>query len=333
MDISSTTSSTRPLRHAVFPHCPFDRKKLALDAASRAMKMRRRLGIGLHEVICPFDIAQSLGIDVRLHNVPTMEGMYCQMRNRPPLIVLASERPAGRQRYTCGHELGHHEYGHGVRLDELLDDAALQALSQTQGHRHRYSDPDEYLVDRFAGFLLMPKSAVDRAFAKRNKKPETAEPHEIYIIACYLGVGYRTLIEHLCFSLNCISRGRLESLRQWATRLPNLRKAIAGQTVRHIVVVDDAWENSTIDVLTGDVIHIPHGWVAEGDGMEPIGTSPSDYWPSGEMIRVTRQGIGAITTTDGRQISLRVSRRGFTGLARYRYLDDPDEEMDEGGAL
>jgi hypothetical protein len=296
------------------------------------MKMRRRLDIGLHEVICPFDIAHRLGVDVRFHNVPNMEGMYCQMRNRSPLIVLASERPAGRQRYTCGHELGHHEYGHGVRLDELLDAAALQALSQTQGTRNRNNDPDEYLADRFAGFLLMPKSAVDRAFAKRNINPATAQPHEIYIIACYLGVGYRTLIEHLCFSLNCINTERLEFLRQWATRLAHLRKAIAGQDVRHIVVVDEAWESSTIDLITGDVIHLPFNWIVEGKEVQRLGTAPSLFGTPANLVTVARQGMGVVTTPSHRQISLRVSKRGFTGLARYRYWDDPDEGMSVGGA-
>ena len=92
------------------------------------MKLRRRVGIELHEAVCPFDIAQKIGVDVRLQITPSMDGVYCQMKNRPPLIVLASERPAGRQNFTCSHELGHHEFGYGAHLDEFLNDAALQSF-------------------------------------------------------------------------------------------------------------------------------------------------------------------------------------------------------------
>jgi hypothetical protein len=38
------------------------------------------------------------------------------------------------------------------------------------GHR----DPDEYVAEVFAAFLLMSKSAVDRAFAVRNITPAAA---------------------------------------------------------------------------------------------------------------------------------------------------------------
>lgn len=85
------SKSSSPARPVASPKRPFNAQKLALEAAARALKLRRRLGIELHEAICPIDISHRIGVQVRFQNVPSMDGMYCQMQNRPPLIVLASK--------------------------------------------------------------------------------------------------------------------------------------------------------------------------------------------------------------------------------------------------
>jgi len=40
-----------------------------------------------------------------------MEGMY--YRGDPARIVIGARRPLSRRNFTCGHELGHHIFGHG----------------------------------------------------------------------------------------------------------------------------------------------------------------------------------------------------------------------------
>ena len=72
-----------------------------------------------------------------------------------PHIILSSLRPAGRRAFTCAHELAHHFRGDSVHVDELVE----------QWKRPRRFDPKEFAADCFAGALLMPKMAVERAFA------------------------------------------------------------------------------------------------------------------------------------------------------------------------
>jgi hypothetical protein len=242
--------------------------------------------------------------------------------------VLASERPSGRQNFTCAHEIGHHEFGHGAHLDEYIEDASKQ-FPDRQTLR-RQDIPEEFLADRFAGFLLMPKSAVDRAFARRGCHPATADPVKIFVVACYLGVGYRTLVEHLCFSLQSITGSKAEELRAWATRLPKVRTAIAGDIARHVVVVDGVWEGRSVDLSVEDVIHVPRGWRFEGVGLESAGPAPSGAWRDGSLVRAKRQSTGLLTSPEGQQLIVRISRRGFVGLARFRYLDNPDDDMIKG---
>jgi len=91
------------------------RKKLAADAVSRALSLRKKLGVSFEESVSPIDAAEQLSIDVRFVDLPSMEGIY--VADNEPKIVLSSLRPSGRRSFTCAHELGHHMFGHGDRFD------------------------------------------------------------------------------------------------------------------------------------------------------------------------------------------------------------------------
>jgi Zn-dependent peptidase ImmA (M78 family) len=129
------------------------RRSLVMDAADAALRVRQSAGLGMWTPMCVYDVAEKLGIEVRFVDISSMEGMYCKIAT--PLILVSSLRPSGRQAFTCAHELGHHIYKHGTRIDELVDRPTAKS---------RF-DPEEFLADCFAGLLLMPKSAVSRAFA------------------------------------------------------------------------------------------------------------------------------------------------------------------------
>lgn len=303
----------------------FDARELSRMALKQALRTRSDLQVGLHMPLCPFDVAQKLGVEVRLQNIPSMEGMFCRLRGRP-LIVLASERPAGRQNFSCAHEIGHYVFGHGESLDEMMDHETLQLWSA--GNRRRHTDPKEFLADSFAGFLLMPKSAVDRAFALRGIRPSSATPEEIYVIASYLGVGYRTLIAHLQFSLRLISPARGEELRRWANKLIALRQNLTGLKVKHVTVVDEGWENRPIDLHIGDhlLLTIPIT-VQNHCLLETVDVACNPGHSQGQLFRATRQGHG-ILVCDDRTLDIRVTRQGFAGRSIYRHLDDPEDNLD-----
>jgi len=87
---------------------------LAKSAATRALRIRAEVHAKPWEAIDVFDVAQQLGVEVRFTKISSMEGMY--LRQDAPVILIASERPAGRQRFSCAHELGHHAFGDGTRV-------------------------------------------------------------------------------------------------------------------------------------------------------------------------------------------------------------------------
>ena len=143
--------------------------ELARQAVRAAACLRADYGIDAAEPICPFDLAERVGVVIRLVALPSLEGMYAP--GLPPMILVSVNRPPARRRYTCGHELAHHIFGHGTCLDELTHDTA------------ETWSPEEFVAHRFAAALLMPKLALESAFARRLLSISTATPEELFIIA------------------------------------------------------------------------------------------------------------------------------------------------------
>ena len=248
-----------------------------------------------------------LGIVVRLHAFPSLEGIYSP--GGKPTIILSTERPWGRMRHTCAHELGHHLFGHGTRVDEYGID------------EHRRWDPQEFIADRFATGLLMPKLAVAAAAKRRGWNAASLSPEQAFVLAQEFGVGYTNFVSHLERTLKMMKSRTAETLRRGGRKLRWLRCAVAGFDVGHDVFVgDEYWGARPMDIETGDIVVVP-----------------ADAMFSGHCARVEREPtphIRAIAAGEGRlnlrtrrsAIRVRVSRRGFTGLAKYRHMDEPDDQ-------
>jgi hypothetical protein len=255
----------------------------------------------MSDAVCPFELADRIGLSVRLIALASLEGIYA--REPHPVILLSSERPSGRRRYSCGHEIGHHIFGHGTCLDELFDDDA-----------ERWS-PVEFVAHRFAAGLLMPKIAVEAAFARRGWSPNSPGPSEAYVVAQDLGVGYATLVGHLERTLRCLSSVLAGALRK--AKLPQLRSELAGFTIdRDLVVADEHWGKRAIELEIGDVAVIPAGASFTGR------CATRNMLPRDHLIAAI-PGQGSLILNNSRSIEIRVSRRGFAGLAQYRYLEEP----------
>ena len=277
------------------------RDDLARRAVRAAARVRTELGVGPAEGVCPFDLAAGLDVLARIVSLPTLEGVYSP--EPTPTIVVSSERPVGRRRFTCAHELGHHVFGHGTRLEDLPEEATRSWSSE------------EYLAQRFAAALMMPKLAVESAFARREWTAAQASPESVFIVAQELGVGFSTLIGHLERTMNALSESAADRLRQ--SRLGNLRNRLAGFDVAHdLVVLDRHWAHRTVDIEVGDIVIVPTSAVFEG-GCATVRGQPVQH------LVAERTGIGNLAIDpQGQGRSVRVSRRGFTDLARYRYLEE-----------
>lgn len=282
-----------------------ERSRLARQALREALVLRKSRGVVPNRPVQIYDLVNDLGIELRFLDVPSMEGLY--HRSDPATICVSSLRPSGRRTFTCAHELGHHVFGHGTRVDELTD----------QQHAAGGFQMEEYLADSFASALLMPKAAVDWAFHTRGWVPEAATPAQVYTVTKWLGVGYETLVRHLGSSLHTVSRLHMDSLLR---STPKRIKAdfLGFSPEGDLVIADEYWQDTTIDIEVGDLVATPPLSTIEGECIEGF---REDH--NATLIRGFTPGQGRVVSQDrGWSAYIRVSRRNFVGRSIYRHLKD-----------
>lgn len=277
------------------------RLTLTYEAAQEAADARDAARFEQDAPICVYDMAAELGTTVRFVDI-NMEGMY--ERGPPAKVLLPPYRPLARRAFNCAHELGHHRFGHGSTIHEL------KAASED---RRPSAIPEEIL----AAFVLLPAIGIRRAFHRRNITPATANPLQVYTIACDFGVGYTTLVTHLSFSLEEIGETRRCELERWNPQ--DLRRQAVGRAdPSPLIIVDEQGEALTLEVEVGHGVLTPHGSIASNDGLVL-----ERQTLSGNLFRATRQGLTQIQTAS-RTIGVRIMKYQYLGLAHFRFLEDPD---------
>lgn len=284
-----------------------NRRHLAQKALKAALTLRRGAGYSLTAPICAYDLAEHLGVEVRFTDIASLEGMY--IGREPPLILVSCARPPGRQMFTCAHELGHHVFKHNIKAISITPEV---------GSRR---EPAEYLADTFAGYLLMPKSAVRKAFATRGWSMERPTPEQVYRVATWLGVGYTALVTQMYRSLHALPSCYAESLLSAKPR--QIKAAIARKPLLgNLVIVDYEWIGHAVDIVVGDLVASPFTILSN----KPIFSSVhgSETW---QMHEAVGPGISEVRSEDGCWSGLiRIRQKGYTGRSIFRHLEEINGE-------
>ena len=285
------------------------RVDLAKLALGRALRLRRAYGLAVTTPVCPFDVAEWRGIEVRFVDVPSMEAMY--RGNESPTILINANRPMGRRAFSCAHELAHHEFGHGSRIDDVSPGGAPAGRKVDE----------EYLADTFAGFLLMPKSVVEHALAVRGLTAATATAEQLFLVAGALGVSFEALITQLQWTLALVAPARGRALL--ATSLPVMRRFHLGRDCdERLLVVDRFWSGRAVDIEVGDLVLAPADTMVADDRLSVV-----ERHDDRVLLRGAAPGVTQLMLGDGSWSSFaRVSRPGFVGRAVFRHLPDEDHE-------
>ncbi|WP_206035704.1 ImmA/IrrE family metallo-endopeptidase [Roseomonas sp. HF4] len=286
-----------------------DRRALTQQAMQASIRARQVAGLDLHSPICIYGLSEAHRVTVRFNDIASMEGMY--ERGSPSRIHLSALRPLPRRAYNCGHELGHHVFGHGSTIDELREDVAGGA----------HSSPNEILADAFAAFALMPTLGVRRGFAARGGAPASATPRQVFAVACEFGVGYATLVTHLAYALGEMPRAHAARLLRATPR--SLREEILGAvTPSPLVVADHHWAAPTLDAEVGTLLLLPPGTQVAGAVAAAEGSTGS-----GSLFRAVSPGVARATVPGTPWATfVRVARPHYVGLAQYRHLEDHDDD-------
>jgi len=282
-------------------------RTLASKAVSEALRARLRVGIALTDPANAIDIAEKLGVQVWFKNLPSLEGLL--IRAPHPVILLSSVRPAGRIAFTCAHEIGHywlHPEGHVAVADD--------------GPVLKEDTDSEYQANLFAGYLLMPKTTVQHGFLQRGAKPESAAPVIVLSISHWLGVGYSTLVNHLCYNLNLISDMHRQTL------LRHSPKGIIGSLIGEreggsaVFIVDRTWRSRAVDLEVGDVVALEGPVKVSGECIQVDRTHGAKV-----LVVALRPGAGHLDGGAGWATNVRVRRSRFEGRSIFRHLEEiPD---------
>jgi hypothetical protein len=194
-----------------------------------------------------------------------------------------------------------------MRVDELLgQDGAEEGF-----------DPEEFAADRFAGYLLMPKLTVIHGFVKRGWSPEQCTPLEVYTVACWLGVGYSTLVYQMWRSLGLIGDQRAKRLLNCTPKALRT-ELLGGSDCKQLLTVDRGWSGQKpADIQVGEIVLAPAGTRIEGTCA--VRTGDTD---AGALFRGKEPGLGRLTEGGGWAVHVRVSGTGYTGRSAYRHLED-----------
>ncbi|MEJ5205973.1 ImmA/IrrE family metallo-endopeptidase [Acinetobacter junii] len=285
-----------------------DNSTLSMKGMQLALRTRSAHGFNVKSPICIYKLCELNNVIVRFNDI-NMEGMYD--RSPKPRIHLSALRPHARRAFTCAHELGHHLFGHGSTIDEL----------QTSLNSPTTKHANEILADSFAAFTLMPTLGIKEAFSIRNINPKKASAREIFSIACNFGVGQSTLVNHLAYTLNWIPKSHRDFLGKITPKM--IRTEILGVSVSDPLTYIDSYSNaSTFDIEKGGLVLLPHGVIADINMLEQQGEN--QY---GKVFRSLKCGITRVAIPGTTWATfIRISPRNYTGLAKYRHLE---EEYDE----
>ncbi|MFB8788907.1 MAG: ImmA/IrrE family metallo-endopeptidase [Potamolinea sp.] len=284
------------------------RQVLAQQAQQKAIDVRRKAGFDHKSPLCIYSLCDKLNVRVKFVDI-SMEGIY--LREAESVILLSALRPFPRRTFTCAHELGHHVFGHGSTIDELIEDSENSKAFQAE----------EFLADSFAGFLLMPVLGVRKAFVSRGWDAASATPEQIFTVACSFGVGYETLITHMAYSLKMISPLRVNLLLK--TKPKTIRENVLGHpSTNSLIIADEHWSMPTIDAEVGSLLLLPTGAEAANDTI----TFEKNHL-KGRLFKANRPGLVRVYCRDtGWAVFVRVSRYQFIGLSQYRHLEEMEDE-------
>jgi Zn-dependent peptidase ImmA (M78 family) len=228
--------------------------RMAMLVANQA---HRDTGVARDEYVDVFAALRAAGVCCLAKPLHNMAGAYAAPELGGPVVLLSSNLDEITMRHTAAHELGHHVFGHGSKMDERVD---------PDGGGLGGSWPEEEkLAEAFAPWFLMPLPAVRRAIQRAGIGRPTA-PEDVHQLACWLGTTYAGTARHLV-NLQMITPGQASALvRSWRAGSQRVRAALcgsAGPPPGRIWMIRAEASQAVLHVLPGDTLVYRSGELPE----------------------------------------------------------------------
>lgn len=218
-------------------------------AAAAASELHADLGIDLTRPVDVFDAIKRLGLVLAFAPLGNkVSGLYLpKMPDQPSAgILLHSGHPRTRQRYTAGHELGHHVFDHAAEFDEDIEGALRR------GELDRWPDHEKE-AEAFGAWFLMPRRLIRRGLQDLGiARPQ--DPLDVYALSLWLGTSYTATARQLA----AVKIVDFDTANRWARVEPRaLKRALAGEMVPDDMHNDVWWLDARhhlqpVDARPGD---------------------------------------------------------------------------------
>ncbi len=239
------------------------------QAAAQAAELHADLDIDLTQPVDVFAAIERLGLVLAFAPLGKISGLYIP-RGRSAGILLHQGHPRTRQRYTAGHELGHHVFNHASEVDLELEEALRR------GDVERWPDHEKQ-AEAFGAWFLMPRKLLRRGL-KRLGVDHPRDPYDVYALSLWLGTSYTATARQL-------SATRLVDYpvaEQWA-RIPprNVKRALAGEMVPDDLHNDVWWldgrhHQQPVEARPGDRLVLTLGEIPSSGFSWRISAAPEE---------------------------------------------------------
>lgn len=285
--------------------------RLAIAGATRLLNKH---GLSPVDRVPVLDLADREQVVVKFAPLPHIAGAYVKEADSLPGIVVNNRLPMAKQRYTLGHELGHHVFDHATSLDSEID-FFDPAAKQTAVPDH------EKVAEAFAAWLLMPRSLIQASIERLGVRV-LSNCTDVYRLSLLAGASYRATCVHL-LSLKLISQPQAAALLRVQPKLIK-RRLLDGTGLSvgasDVVVVGPSDDGRTLHVASGDVLLVggATGTATTINADLPSFLVPKSTSDIAEVLPLVVRSLGAenpirasesemmVATTDGTEWSVTV---------------------------
>lgn len=276
-------------------------KEVYTSAIKKSSQLRLSLGYNLFQPLNIYDVCAKLGIEVQLVDI-NMEGLYIS-NGELPRILLSNLRPATRRVFTCAHELGHHLFNHGFKIDIITNESLFD------------TNIEEKQVDTFAAHFLMPVLGINSEFIKRKITLENASELEYYKISSLFSVGYETLIQH-CYFNALITESKKNSLLKYTPAKILKQYYIKEYNKYSFKIIDEKGLFMPIDLEVDSLLIIPKSFDVDYNYLELFSENETE-----NIYKTVKAGISNIYF-ENKGCFIRIQPKNYTGYTEYRHLEN-----------
>jgi Zn-dependent peptidase ImmA (M78 family) len=216
------------------------------SAAVLAAELHADLDTPLDRPVDVFGAIERLGLVLAFGQLGKVSGFY--LPESPSAgILLHAGHPRTRQRYTAGHELGHHVFEHSAEVDGDLEEALRRDASEWPDH--------EKEAEAFGAWFLMPLDLLREGLAQL-RIPSVRNEYDVYALSLWLGTSYTATVRQLSVT-RIIRRDQAD---EWARIAPRtIKRSLAGELVPDDLRNDVWWRDEKhqareLEVRPGDRI-------------------------------------------------------------------------------